>query len=292
MLSTTVKAYGWKIVLLPGMEDPQGLVEKIRNFKIRDDDVLVAAYPKCGTHWLWEVTQMLMRRTLTYEKRAKEYTMLEAVQGLERLELEPSQRILNSHNVVAHLPKEIIAKKTKIIHVIRNSKDALVSWFWHCQITDGLKDVKFADIFEAVLSDNISLPSHLDYLYQWSEFEQNHPDHPIKHIYFEDMKKQPVKTIKELATFLNVQESETFFEQVAEACSFENMKTFEENKEKMYPEEVRAVIDKINGELKYIRKGEIGDWKNHFTVAQNERFEERIATFLKNKDLKFTFVYE
>ncbi|XP_055862714.1 sulfotransferase 1A1-like [Biomphalaria glabrata] len=105
-----LEAYGRKIFPFPGIKDLIAHVEATRNFPIRDDDVLVAAYTKSGTHWLWEVTQMLLRQTTDYEKRTKEQVMLESPGGLERAEQEPSPRILNSH----YLPQEIISKKTKV----------------------------------------------------------------------------------------------------------------------------------------------------------------------------------
>lgn len=41
---------------------------------------------------------------------------------------------------------------------------------------------------------------------------------------------------------------------------------------------------------KFMRKGEIGDWKNYFTFAQNDFFDALFAD--KAKDTGLTFLYE
>ncbi|KAH9489341.1 hypothetical protein Btru_051677 [Bulinus truncatus] len=230
------EAYGHKIFCFPGIDDPVAHLEKTRKFPIRDDDVIIAAFPKCGTHWLWEVTQMLLRQTTEYEKRTKEQVMLETPGGLDRAEQELSPRILNSHNVMAHLPQEIISKKTKIIHVIRNPKDVITSYYWHIKSMFGLEDFSFEMWVNAILGGHLSIPTQFEYLNQMSEFEQRHPDHPIKHVYFEEMKKDPVKTVKDLARFLNVSASNELCTNIVNACSFEQMKEIEQAGAKDFPE--------------------------------------------------------
>ena len=42
--------------------------------------------------------------------------------------------------------------------------------------------------------------------------------------------------------------------------------------------------------LKYSLAGKVGDWKNYFTVAQNEEIEEVLKE--RMKDSSFKFVYE
>ncbi|KAK0055007.1 sulfotransferase 1A1, partial [Biomphalaria pfeifferi] len=42
-----LEAYGCKIFPFPGIKDLIAHIEATRNFPIRDDDVLVAAYPRC-----------------------------------------------------------------------------------------------------------------------------------------------------------------------------------------------------------------------------------------------------
>ena len=43
----------------------------------------------------------------------------------------PSPRILNSHLNIRFLPKQMFKKKCKIIHVVRNPKDVVVSLYNH-----------------------------------------------------------------------------------------------------------------------------------------------------------------
>ncbi|KAK0055003.1 sulfotransferase 1A1-like isoform X2 [Biomphalaria pfeifferi] len=278
-----LEAYGWKMSPFPGVKDQVAHVEATRKLRIRDDDVLVAAFPKCGTHWLWEVTQMLLRQTTDYEKRTKEQVMLESPGGLERADQEPSPRILNSHNPFVHLPQEIISKKTKIIHVIRNPKDTAVSAFWHTKTIFNAKELQFQELLDAVMGQS-QLPTQFDYLQQMSEFERTHPDHPIKH--------EPVKIIKELAQFLNVPASDEFCQDVANACSFDKMKKIEETGAKDFPKELNDAITGAGGSLKFYRKGIIGDWKNMFTVAQNETFDAFIDSCTKTKGLNYAFIFE
>ena len=38
--------------------------------------------------------------------------------------------------------------------------------------------------------------------------------------------------------------------------------------------------------------GTIGDWKNHFTVAENEQFDELLERELKESYLKFTYTID
>ena len=80
-----------------------------------------------GTHWTWEVVNMLKKGKAEYVSKGKEDFMLEIV-DCESFEKLQSPRFINTHLLYETLPNESIQeKKPKMIFVYRNPKDLVVS---------------------------------------------------------------------------------------------------------------------------------------------------------------------
>ena len=113
------------------------------------------------------------------------------------------------------------------------------------------------------------------------------------------------REIDKLCSFLALSPSAEKKERVATGVKFDNMK-----KDKMANYSTVEVMDqkvspfmrKGEGEIfsnhnhlsHYVSwlilcgsAGKVGDWKNHFTVAQNEEFDEDYKKKMKNPTLKF-----
>ncbi|KAH9503941.1 Sulfotransferase cytosolic 1B member 1 [Bulinus truncatus] len=289
--SSSIEIHGWRVFPFPGIPDPVKHIEDIREFHVRDDDIFLLAYPKCGTHWVWEITHMLLNQTIDYEGRCKEQVMLESPGGLTRSEQEVSPRIINSHLVFAHLPQEIKTKKTKTIHVIRNPKDTVVSMFHHHKSVFIDSEFTFSEFLEAYMADELRIKTQFDYLQQVSSFEKENPEYPIFHIFYEGMKKEPMGVMKDLARFLDVPTTDEFCQKVIDACSFSNLKTITESGRKIFPADFTATRNPAHKPPVIYRKGIVGDWKNHFTVAENERFDD-VINRASERGLKFKFIYQ
>ncbi|XP_048257081.1 sulfotransferase 1C2-like [Haliotis rufescens] len=103
--------------------------------------------------------------------------------------------------------------------------------------------------------------------------------------FYEDMKIDPVKAVKDIAKFLKLTPTDQFCEEVAAACSFKKMKKVDQEMKGDLP----LKIWKDGTEWTFYRKGEIGDWKNWFTVAENERFDQIWNEKMQDSGFEFTY---
>ena len=102
-------------------------------------------------------------------------------------------------------------------------------------------------------------------------------DHPnMKIMWFEDMKKDLISKIKELSNFLGYHLTELKVLQLDDLLYIDNFrKTLVEANDgsKMYE--------------KFVRKGQVGDWKNYFNEENTKIWDKWIADNLKGTSIKF-----
>ncbi|XP_025092463.1 sulfotransferase 1A1-like [Pomacea canaliculata] len=255
-------------------------IDRIRALDVRDDDVFICAFAKSGTHWTWEVVNMLLSGKAEYQKQKKETMMLEVTE-VETIEALPSPRVLNSHLPARMLPRQLQDKKGRIVFVYRNPKDIFISMYFHF---NQAYPVTLQNLEQLFMTGRTVTGDYFRYMKEMDEFTKKNPQLKILKISFEDMKEDPVAAVGRYAEFLGVAVTPTLCTEIADACGFQKLKHFGET----YKESSDFYIRTNMSTGTIFRKGEVGDWKNYMTVAQSERFDAAIQQ-LDGCDFRFRY---
>ncbi|XP_060080175.1 sulfotransferase 1C3-like [Ylistrum balloti] len=261
-------------------------LQRFAEIQCRENDVLLCTYPRSGTHWVYNTVQMLRLGTLTYSGTP----IVADFEDLKLIEQIATPRTFLTHFTFPLIPTDAKKGVPKVIFVSRNPKDVLVSYF---HFLDNMRNTGFEGDFnffvKFFLSEEYftSGASWFTYMKEWADGFKQHPKMRVLSIAYEDFKKDTFGSIVKLADFLEVQKDPTFLREVEKNVTFEHLK---EGHSKITGEIDRwSVVDK-NGRVPIYRKGKVGDWKNMFTVAQNEYFD---AVYLeKMAGYEFAFEYE
>ncbi|XP_052065374.1 sulfotransferase 1A1-like [Mytilus californianus] len=257
--------------------DPRKNIPDIIKMKTRHDDVFLTAYPKTGTHWLAEIIYMLLNQRLEYNTEYAKVSAMLPLQTPEMVDKLPSPRILNSHMLFSSLPRDILTQKNKVVFVNRNPKDVAVSLYHFCRHTINYEG-SWNDFLQLFMSEGGMVyagPWH-KYMMDWDNVIRNNSKLDVLVVNYEDLKMNPLKEIERLAEYLDIKNSTDFYSQVADRCRFNQLK--DDYKNRNHP--FREVI---------FRKGDVGDWKNWFTVAQNEEFDKHLTEKLTNSSWTFKY---
>jgi len=181
------------------------------------------------------------------------------------------RRVIKCHLPMDFLPHDVV-QKCKIVYVARNPKDCAVSYFHHCKLLQGwVADIdEFLKQFEEDLMLYGSYWRHI--LGGWE-----YRDHKnFTFIWFEEMKKDQKSVIQDLCRFLGQPLTEDKVDELVENLKFDNMK---KNKA-VNSDEMK---DKEKGE--FMRKGIVGDWKNHFDEETEKRWNQWIEKNIEGKNI-------
>ncbi|XP_064599441.1 sulfotransferase 1B1-like [Liolophura sinensis] len=267
--------------------DQDEILTRLPDLPCRGDDVTIIAFPKTGTHWVWEMCNMLLTGVTEIQTdNDKGKTMLE-MRTEEELYSRPSVRVLNTHVTPELYPKDLVKRKSKIIYIERNPKDATVSYFHQLS---KMRTINYSGawdgFFELAIAGQVIYGSWFDYVKAWEEFFRTHEDIPVLRLCYENLKQDSAAGIAQITKFIGVDRDLAFQKKVAEQCGFENMK-----KGRTLSPELSKIVKTQTHPI--FRKGTVGDWKNYFTVAQNESFNtERHSSFVENRSLKFNSFYQ
>ncbi|XP_035500247.1 cytosolic sulfotransferase 3 isoform X2 [Scophthalmus maximus] len=250
--------------------------DDIQNFKARPDDILIATYPKAGTTWVSYILDLLYFGQMCPERQTSipiqervpflEISIPYGVKGKDLADRLPTTpRLIKTHLPVQLVPRSFWEQNSRIVYVARNAKDNAVSFFHF-------------DRMNNMEPEPVVFGSWYDHVNGWWEKKQTHSK--IHYMFYEDLIEDCGRELDQLCSFLGLSPSAEEKERILTGAKFDNMKH-----NKMANYSTVQIMD--HSVSPFMRKGKVGDWKNHFTVAQNEEFDEDHKKKMKNSTLKF-----
>lgn len=253
-------------------------------FQVRDEDVFIVTYPKSGTTWMQEIVPLIVSGgdltpviTIPNWQRVP---WLEHTHSKGLLEDRPSPRLITSHFQRRMLPKTFDKAKAKVIYMVRNPKDALVSYFYYHNIASFLDNPgSFDEFIDKFLEGKVCYGSWFDHIKSWWP-EKDKENFLV--LTYEEMQQDARNALAKIGEFLGKQLSNDMIDKIKNQTKFNNMKQNNMSNYSFVPSDI------INHEKgNFLRKGVVGDWKNHFTEAQTEYFNSVFAERMKGLDFPY-----
>ncbi|TRZ02473.1 hypothetical protein DNTS_030297 [Danionella cerebrum] len=107
----------------------------------------------------------------------------------------------------------------------------------------------------------------------------------ILYIFFEDMKEDPIREVTRIAEFLECQLSKNTIDHIVQQTTFSTMR---ENPMANYSTIPETHFDRTASD--FMRKGEVGDWKNHLTAEQDFAFDEHYSREMAGCSIPIRFM--
>ncbi|XP_044303834.1 sulfotransferase family cytosolic 1B member 1-like [Varanus komodoensis] len=261
---------------IPLMEPIAEQWAPVENFQARPDDLVISTYPKAGTTWMQEIVDLVLAGgDVEKAKRAPVYIRIPFLEicspgpipsGVDLLVNAPSPRVIKTHLPYQLVPKSFWEKNCKMIYVARNAKDNLVSYYFFDQMNLTQPDPgPWEDYIQKFMEGQVPWGSWYDHVRRYWEEKENHR---LLYLFYEDMKEDLAREVRRVRDFLEVDLPEDVVQKIVHHTTFTVMK---DNPMANYETIPNLIFDKSKGA--FMRKGDVGDWKNYFTVAQQEEFD-------------------
>jgi hypothetical protein len=249
---------------------PRENIEFALNYKSENDDKFMVSYPKCGSTWTQQIICLIINSGII-EKSDIQYI---TNSFLERKGKESLNTPLKPRVIKTHMPFELIPynKSAKYLCVLRNPKDVCVSYYYHTknrahnQFTG-----HFHEFFDCWIKGEIP---YGDYFQHILSFWSHRFDDNLNFLVYEHMKTNPKDAVLKIAEFLG----EEFVNKLKENKEFLLNKVIE-----------NSTVDVMKSTMNFdilVRKGIVGDWKNHFNKEESNLVDERVMKLFSGTGLE------
>lgn len=267
-------------------------------YTAREGDIFIVTYPKCGTTWTqYIVCNILTRGHLPSD--IADYDLMSPfvdARGAEAAENRPTKG-----PIVTHLPRNVLQPRhcAKYIYVARNPYDCAVSYYYFLKGFTPNTFPDFGSFLAMFLSGKVPYGDYFDHLLSWYERRK---DANVLFITYEELKTDSRAQFLRIADFLGnehgraMRQDEALLRHVLDSCRLENMKAFikynpvdrfqtenckvcTEKEQSTNVIDNAAIIKDPDSKIApaFLRKGIVGDWKNHFSSEQLEKTKAWIS---------------
>jgi aryl sulfotransferase len=267
------------------------------HYKPRQDDIVIATFPKCGTTWMQQIVSLLVFRSAEPRALHEISPWIDRRLGLDAMlammETQTHRRFLKSHLPFDALP---IYDEVKYIHIARQGLDAFMSWHNHTlhytpTTQDKLDAVGRADetigrpwprpsadpreFFQvwmtegpdARLADDYPAASYFDIERSWWAAR---PRPNVLMVHYNDLKSDLAGEMKRIAGFLDISVEGALWPTLIEAGGFDFMRR---NGAALMP---NAGLAWDKGSERFLNKGTNGRWHDVLTADDVARYEARV----------------
>ena len=267
-------------------------IEQMKDMKLRPDDVWVVTYPKCGTTWTQQIVRLIINRG-----KDDGLNLRDAVPWIEGFHTKSGDgyeldhinidKMASPRAFMSHFPYEMMpcglpnTIPGKYIYVVRNPKDVVVSFYHHYLTFPFYPHYEWNEFFELFMKGDVNFGDYFDHVLSWWAHYKD--DDNVLFLKYEDMKRDLPTAVAEIAKFIGQDISKELVEEIAHKTTFTNMKN-----------DPSASFEKVKTFRKptgtdFLRKGEVGDWKNYFTPEQAARLDAVYDKKLKGTGIDLEF---
>ncbi|KAM7283923.1 sulfotransferase ssu-1-like [Ixodes scapularis] len=265
-------------------------VRQVLQFVPEKDDIILVTYPKCGTHWVQHILQLIVsggQSASNFFEFLKRTPFIELL-GTQILEAVPPPRLMKTHLPLARLH---YSDRAKYVYVARNPWDCCVSFFYHTKMLPVLEyqDGTFETFFDLFISGQTDHGDFFEHVMPWY---QRRAEPNFLFLTHEELKEDPRGTVLKLAGFLGERTAQLFSQRTDAIENVLRMSSVLFMKERFAfsPQKFQAVLrddpdsvpdamkrlfervfssgcEEVNN-LNFIGKGIVGDWRGHFSREQ------------------------
>ncbi|XP_042293724.1 sulfotransferase 2B1-like [Sceloporus undulatus] len=194
-------------------------------------------------------------------------------------------RLLTSHLPHAALDGALRKGQPKVIYLARHPKDVAVSYYHFYRMANFFPDPgSFDEFLQSFLDGTVHYGSWFDHVKGWLSCQG---ESGIAYLTYEELHQDLEGSIERLCAFLGHPVKPDLTDSIRKHCSFASMSQNDMVNGALVPQEI---LD--TSKSQFMRKGIVGDWKNHFSPLQSALFSKKYQEEMGGLDLPFKWVMD